>query len=174
MQRRALVGVLAILGIVAVGAGVAAVVFPALSGGPPSVSTVSDPNPDGEVGGLYSGTRTDPESSVRIGDGAGGLPILLWNDAATRRTLLVRLVHEESGETLVDRQVALPPDGTYLVRLLHPDRYTLTVGSEADERTRTLRVTEADFRCSDQRTTIRVRENGTVASRTQWEEVACD
>jgi len=174
MQRRAVVGVLVVLGIVAVGGGVAAVVFPALSGGPPSVSTVTDPNPDGEVGGLYSGTKTDPESGVRIGGGAGGLPILLWNDGTTRRTLQVGLVHQESGETLVDRQVTLPPDGTYLVRFLHPDRYTLTVGTESSEQTETLRVTHTDFRCSDQRTTIRVRENGTVMSRTQWEEIACD
>jgi hypothetical protein len=169
-RRRALAVVLAVGAVVAT----AMVLFPALSplSGPPSVTTAESPSLDPSLSDPFAGQKRAPSVVLHVGDGEDGLPVRVWNDGKSARTVSITLRHNGSDSTIVRRTETLSPNGTLRVEILAQGRYLLTVTDESTGTTGTYAVTPDRFDCNEHLATVRVNDTA-VSSRTMQTGMGC-
>lgn len=165
---------LAVILVVAAGVGISVVLFPALSGppDPPTVSTADTPAVDHS--GVYpnDGTKAEPSVVFRVSGGGSGLPIRIWNDGPTNRTVSLELRHNESDATVVSHTERLRPNGTVLLEL-HSGGFLLEVTDEATGTVGTYAVTPDQFDCNERSATVRIAGNGSIDARTLATAMGC-
>jgi hypothetical protein len=169
-RRRALAVVIAVGAVVAT----AMVLFPALSplSGPPSVTTAESPSLDPSLSDPFAGQKRAPSVVLHVGDGEDGLPVRVWNDGKSARTVSITLRHNGSDSTIVRRTETLSPNGTLRVEILAQGRYLLTVTDESTGTTGAYAVTPDRFDCNDHLATVRVNDTA-VSSRTMQTGMGC-
>jgi len=160
--------------VVAAGVGISVVLFPALSGGPdpPTVSTADTPAIDHMGAYPNDGTKAEPAVVFQVSGGGDGLPIRIWNDGPTNRTVSLELRHNESDSTVVSHTESLRSNGTVLLEV-HSSGFLLEVTDEATGTVGTYAVTADQFDCNERSATVRVAGNGSVDSRTIATTMGC-
>ncbi|SFS12863.1 hypothetical protein SAMN05216559_4146 [Halomicrobium zhouii] len=160
--------------VVAAGVGVSVLLFPALSGppDPPTVSTADTPAIDQSVPDPYRGTKAEPAVVFQVSGGGDGLPIRIWNDGPTNRTVSLELHHNESGSAVVSHRETLRPNGTVLLEF-HSPGFLLEVTDEATGTVGTYAVTADQFDCNERFATVRVAGNGSVDARSIAKTMGC-
>lgn len=148
--------------------------FPTLShlSGPPDVTTSDTPTIDPSVPAPYQGTKAEPTTVIQV-DGAGDrLPIQIWNDSPTNRTVSVELIHNKSHSSLVTHTETLPPNGTLRLEIRSPG-YLLKVTDESTQTTGTYPVTTDHFDCNSRFAEVRIDGNGNIDSQTVSTSMGC-
>lgn len=165
---------LAVVLVVAAGVGVSVVLFPPLSGppDPPTVSTADTPAIDHLGAYPNDGTKAEPTVVFRVNGDGSGLPVRIWNDGPTNRTVSLELRHNESDSTVVSHTETLRPNGTLLLEL-HSGGFLLEVTDEATGAVGTYAVTPDQFDCNERSATVRVTGNGSVDTRTIATTMGC-
>lgn len=169
-RRRAPAIVLAVGAVVAT----AIVLFPVLSplSGPPSVTTADSPALSPGLSDPFAGQKRPPSVVLHVGDGEDGIPVRVWNDGQSARTVSIALRHNGSDSTIVRRTETLPPNGTLRVEILVQDRYLLAVTDESTGTTGTYAVTPDLFDCNEHLATVRVNDTA-ISSRTMQTGIGC-
>ncbi|WP_424004436.1 hypothetical protein ACOZ4I_07170 [Haloarcula salina] len=165
---------LAVVLIVIAGVVASVFLFPTLSylGGPPDVTTADTPTIDPSVPAPYQGTKAEPTTVIQI-DGAGeGVPVQIWNDSPTNRTVTLEVMHNGSRSSLVTHTETLPPNGTLRLEFRSPG-FLLEVTDESTQTTGTYAVTADQFDCNSRFAEIRIGGDGNIDSQTVATSMGC-
>ena len=165
---------LTVILIIVAGIVASALLFPTLShlSGPPDVTTSDTPTIDPSVPAPYQGTKAEPTTVIQVGGAKGRLPIQIWNDSPTNRTVSVELIHNESHSSPVTRTETLPPHGTLRLEIQSPG-YLLKVTDKSTQTTGTYPVTTDHFDCNSRFAEVRIDGNGNIDSQTVFTTMGC-
>ena len=154
---------------------VSLILFPTLSNldSSPAVTTTDTPTIEPSVPEPYQGTKVEPTTVIQVGESGAGLPIQVWNDSPTNRTVSVELIHNDSDSSLVTRTETLPPNGTLRLEIQSPAGYLFRVTDESTQTTGTYPVTTEHFDCNSRFAELRIDGNGTLDSRTVSTSMGC-
>jgi hypothetical protein len=154
---------------------VSLILFPTLSNldGPPAVTITDTPTIEPSVPEPYQGTKVEPTTVIHVGESGGGLPIQVWNDTPTNRTVSVELIHNDSDSSLVTPTEILPPNVTLRLEIRSPAGYLLRVTDESTQTTGTYPVTNEHFDCNSRFAEVRIDANGIIDSRTISTDMGC-